>query len=145
MHTPCSGGSSLTGQSTEQVEMWSSLFGSSFQRLKGKHCHSMPCTRGPMGGAGSFGAVSPAQRSTPHSCVSGSSAKLASSSHTFQNHELTASDRSVGLSAHLTVISVKLDTPVVKTLNLFCAFRVFSSAILFLMTGSKTVTISKTY
>lgn len=65
MHTPCPGRSSHTGQSTEQVKMWSSLFGSSLQRLKGKHCHPMPCTRGLMGGAGSFGAVSPAQRSMP--------------------------------------------------------------------------------
>lgn len=146
MHTPCPGRSSHTGQSTEQVKMWSSLFGPSLQRLKGKHCHPMPCTRGLMGGAGSFGAVSPAQRSMPHSCVSGGSAKLASSSHTFQNHELTASDRSEGLSAHLTVVSVKLDTPVVKNSSAFLLLsESFPLLVLLLIKEAKTVTKSKTY
>lgn len=87
------------------------------------HLHPRAMYQGLPGGADSFGAVTPAQRNSPHSYVSGRSAKLVSSSHTFQNYKLTASGRSEGPSAHLTVISVKLDATVVRPLKLFCCFQ----------------------
>lgn len=86
-------------------------------------CTPMACTKGLPGVSGGFGVVTPTQRSSPHSYVSGRSAKLVSSSHTFQNYKLTASGRSEGPSAHLIVISVKLDTTVVRPLKLFCCFQ----------------------
>lgn len=123
VHTPCPGRSSLTGWSTEQLEKWSILLGSSLQRLKKSTatlCHVLEVWWGELA---VLELSSPAQRSTPHSYVSGSGTKLASFSHTFQNHELTASERSEGMSAHLTVILVKLDTPVAKAPKLFHSFQ----------------------
>lgn len=88
-------------------------------------CTARPRTKGLPGGADSFGAVSPAQRSTPHPYFGGRNAKLASSSHTFQNYTLTVSGRPEGPSARLIVISVKLDTTAVRPLKLFCCFQSF--------------------
>lgn len=49
-------------------------------------CTPMPYTKGLPGGADSFGAVSPAQRSTSHSYLSDRSVRFVSSSHTFQKY-----------------------------------------------------------